>query len=59
VLKQLGDSTVRVLTHPHNQGKGAAIRTGPQSATGDLIVIQDADLEYDPPDWLKLLTPVS
>src|SRR5579863_5019918 len=43
VLATLGDSTVRVLTHPHNQGKGAAIRTGLAHAHGDLLLIQDAD----------------
>ena len=48
VLTALGDSTVRILTHPVNRGKGAAIRTGMASARGDLLLIQDADLEYDP-----------
>ena len=58
VLAALGDSTVRVLCHDVNQGKGAAIRTGLAVARGDLILIQDADLEYDPEDWPKLLAPV-
>jgi glycosyltransferase involved in cell wall biosynthesis len=58
VLKQLGDSTVRVVTHARNQGKGAAVRTGFAHSTGDLILIQDADLEYDPEDWPKLLAPL-
>ena len=58
VLQQLGDSTARVVTHPRNQGKGAAIRSGLAHATGDLVLIQDADLEYDPEDWPKLLAPV-
>jgi glycosyltransferase involved in cell wall biosynthesis len=58
VLSQLGDSTVRVVVHPQNRGKGAAIRTGLQHVSGDLVLIQDADLEYDPEDWPKLLTPV-
>jgi glycosyltransferase involved in cell wall biosynthesis len=58
VLATIGDSTVRVITHAQNQGKGAAIRTGLTHATGDLILIQDADLEYDPDDWPKLLEPV-
>jgi glycosyltransferase involved in cell wall biosynthesis len=58
VLGALGDSTVRILNHDHNQGKGAAIRTGLEHAHGDLILIQDADLEYDPDDWPKLLDPV-
>ena len=58
VLKQLGDSTVRVVMHEHNRGKGAAVRTGFTHATGEYILIQDADLEYDPEDWPKLLNPV-
>jgi glycosyltransferase involved in cell wall biosynthesis len=58
VLATLGDSTVRVLTHPVNRGKGAAIRTGLAAARGDLVLIQDADLEYDPQDWPKLIDPI-
>ena len=58
VLRQLNDSTVRVITHSVNRGKGASVRTGFAHATGDLILIQDADLEYDPEDWPKLITPV-
>ena len=58
VLGAIEDSTVRVLKHKVNQGKGAAIRTGLAEARGDLILIQDADLEYDPNDWPKLLDPV-
>jgi glycosyltransferase involved in cell wall biosynthesis len=58
VLPQLGDSTVRVVMHPNNKGKGAAVRTGLENVTGDLVMIQDADLEYDPEDWPKLLAPV-
>ena len=58
VLRQLADSTVRVVLHEHNKGKGAAIRTGLEKVTGDLVLIQDADLEYDPEDWPKLLNPV-
>ena len=57
ILKQLADSTVRVVLHPANQGKGAAVRTGLAQVTGDLVLIQDADLEYDPEDWPKLLAP--
>ena len=58
VLGALEDSTVRVMTHPENRGKGAAIRTGLGAATGDLFLIQDADLEYDPDDWPRLLDPI-
>jgi len=58
VLKQLGDSTVRVLMHERNRGKGAAVRTGFEHVSGDYVLVQDADLEYDPEDWPKLLAPV-
>ena len=58
VLGALEDSTVRVLRHRENQGKGAAVRTALAEARGDLILIQDADLEYDPNDWPKLLDPM-
>ena len=58
VLAQLGDSTAKVVLHPKNRGKGAAIRTALEHVTGDLVLIQDADLEYDPEDWPKLLAPV-
>jgi glycosyltransferase involved in cell wall biosynthesis len=58
ILRTLEDSTVRVVTHPKNQGKGAALRTGLAHATGDIVVIQDADLEYDPEDWPSLLAPI-
>lgn len=58
VLRQLGDSTVRVITHDANRGKGAAIRSGLAHVHGDLVLVQDADLEYDPEDWPKLLAPI-
>jgi glycosyltransferase involved in cell wall biosynthesis len=58
VLQALEDSTVRVIRHTHNQGKGAAVRTGMEAMTGDLLLIQDADLEYDPDDWPRLLDPI-
>ena len=58
ILSALADSTVRVLTHPSNRGKGACIRTALERARGDLVLIQDADLEYDPADWPRLLDPV-
>ncbi|HZQ68489.1 MAG TPA: glycosyltransferase family 2 protein [Terriglobales bacterium] len=51
-------SSVRVLLHEHNMGKGAAIRTGIRAATGDFVVIQDADLEYDPVEYPNLLEPL-
>ena len=58
VLNQLGDSTVRVIMHERNRGKGAAVRTGLANATGEYVLVQDADLEYDPEDWPKLLNPI-
>jgi glycosyltransferase involved in cell wall biosynthesis len=58
VLATLEDSTVRVLAHARNRGKGAAVRTGLAAVRGDLVLIQDADLEYDPADWPDLLDPV-
>ena len=58
VLSAMEDSTVRVLHHTGNLGKGAAIRTGMGVVRGDLVLIQDADREYDPEDWPKLLHPM-
>jgi glycosyltransferase involved in cell wall biosynthesis len=58
ILRTLEDSTVRVIAHQKNQGKGAALRTGLAHANGDIVVIQDADLEYDPEDWPALLAPI-
>jgi len=49
---------LRILFHDRNRGKGAAIRTGLAAATGDIIVIQDADLEYDPAEYPKLVQPI-
>ncbi|MBM3270509.1 MAG: flippase-like domain-containing protein [Candidatus Sericytochromatia bacterium] len=48
-----------VIFHAHNQGKGAAIRTGIAHTTGDCVVVQDADLEYDPGEYVKLLEPLT
>lgn len=51
-------SNLRIILHETNQGKGAAVRTGIRSAKGELILIQDADLEYDPRDYQLLLDPI-
>jgi glycosyltransferase involved in cell wall biosynthesis len=58
ILATIEDSTVHVVHHPTNKGKGAAIATGLGKVTGDLVLIQDADLEYDPEDWPRLLAPI-
>src|SRR5262249_36024089 len=53
-----GQDGIRVIYQPKNQGKGAAIRKGFECATGDIILIQDADLEYDPQDYPRLIKPI-
>jgi glycosyltransferase involved in cell wall biosynthesis len=53
-----GQCGVRVLLHEVNQGKGAALATGFRAATGDVVLVQDADLEYDPEDYSVLLRPI-
>lgn len=59
VLQQVaGLDGMRIIQHEINQGKGAALRTGFESATGDVVVVQDADLEYDPRDIPGLLVPI-
>ncbi|MHB8394419.1 MAG: glycosyltransferase family 2 protein [Candidatus Dormibacteria bacterium] len=58
ILAALQDSTVKFIKQPVNRGKGAAIRAGLKAAHGDLILIQDADLEYDPDEWPHLLEPI-
>lgn len=52
------NSDVRVFLHQKNQGKGASVRTGLQHISGDVVIIQDADLEYDPRDYTSLLRPI-
>lgn len=59
VLRQLAaDNDIRALYHKRNEGKGAALRTGFAAATGDIVIVQDADLEYDPDEYPKLLKPI-
>jgi glycosyltransferase involved in cell wall biosynthesis len=53
-----GKQNIRVIFHSKNQGKGAAVRTGISAATSEVILIQDADLEYDPRDYPALLKPI-
>jgi len=58
ILKGLADPNITVVLQEANQGKGAALRAGFAHAKGDIVIIQDADLEYDPRDYPKLLEPI-
>ena len=59
ILSRLEESdNVRVLRHDRNRGKGAALRSGFAEASGEVVIIQDADLEYDPQDYPKLMEPI-
>ncbi len=53
-----GKPTIQLARHPHNQGKGAALRTGFRLATAPLVIVQDADLEYDPGEYYLVLAPI-
>lgn len=55
---ELINEVSQIILHEKNMGKGAALRTGFKAATGDLVIVQDADLEYDPRDFLKIATPI-
>lgn len=58
ILKKIKDKKIKIVYQTKNYGKGFAIRTGFESSTGEIILIQDADLEYDPKDYLKLIKPI-
>lgn len=59
VLDELrGEQGISVIFHQSNQGKGAALRTACKAVTGDIVIIQDADLEYDPQEYSKLIRPI-
>jgi glycosyltransferase involved in cell wall biosynthesis len=58
ILRTIHDDTTRIFFHKHNRGKGAALRTGFGYVTGDIVIIQDADLEYDPQQYTKLIQPI-
>ena len=57
ILKNLKDYSLKIFFHDINKGKGAAVRTGLKNSTGEIILIQDADLEYNPEEYPKLLKP--
>jgi glycosyltransferase involved in cell wall biosynthesis len=58
IARASADGRIRVLFHDKNRGKGAALRTGFAAATGDVVIVQDADLEYDPSEYPKLMAPI-
>lgn len=58
ILQNLKLPNLKLFSHPRNLGKGAAFRTGLKNAAGEIVIIQDADLEYDPRDYLKLVSPI-
>ena len=58
ILEKINNPIIKILFHPKNQGKGAAIRTGFSKVHGDICIIQDADLEYDPIEYPKLIKPI-
>lgn len=58
ILKTINDDSIKIFFHEKNQGKGAALRTGFREVTGDIVIVQDADLEYDPQEYPKLVKPI-
>jgi glycosyltransferase involved in cell wall biosynthesis len=57
-LKAMKGEGIKVFFHEKNQGKGAALRTGFEKVTGDIVIVQDADLEYNPDEYLSLIQPI-
>ena len=58
ILSSLKDNQIKVFFHSSNKGKGAALRTGFKEATGDICIVQDADLEYDPKEFIFMIEPI-
>src|SRR5262245_54142438 len=58
ILRTITDENIRIIFQERNQGKGAALRRGFQEARGDVVIVQDADLEYDPAEYPRLLQPI-
>jgi len=58
ILNKMNDDMVRIIYHEANMGKGAALRTGFRNITNDIVIVQDADLEYDPGEYHKLIKPI-
>ncbi len=59
LLARMDDRRIKCIYHDNNQGKGAAIRTGLKYVSGDVVIIQDADLEYDPSDYQQVVAPIA
>ena len=58
IIESIKDDMIKIYRHEKNQGKGAALKTGFSHASGDIVIIQDADLEYDPAEYSTLLDPI-
>ena len=58
ILQEVNDEIIKIIYHPRNMGKGAALRTGLNYAKGNICIIQDADLEYDPRDYEAVIQPI-